>query len=148
MDTLCKDLCTFVIISHHLPDEYKKYSKAAEATEAGGSLSKGSCNMSSHTKNEKSSLFIELLDSLLQSTEKFHSMCCVKCGRAHLKYFNFQRFILKLFMNLKPTVNNTVNVPEVLCSTSITQNVSFSQSVGIHSVGRAIQDSTQELGTH
>jgi hypothetical protein len=137
-----------VIISHHLPDQYKKYSKAAEAREAGGNLSKGSCNMSSHTKNEKSSLFIELIDSLLQSTEKFHSMCCVKCGRAHLKYFNFQHFIVKLFMNLKPTVSNTVNLPEVLCCASIIQNILFSQLVDVHSVGCAIQDSTQEVGTH
>ena len=38
MDTLCKDLCPFVIISHHLPDQYKKYSKAAEARETGGNL--------------------------------------------------------------------------------------------------------------
>ena len=119
MDTLYKDLCTFVIISHHLPDQYKKYSEAAEARETGGNLSKGSRSMSSHTRNEKSSLFIELIYSLLQSTEKFHSVCCVKCGRAHIKYFNFQRFTLKLFMNLKSTVSSTVNMPEVLCSASI-----------------------------
>jgi len=137
-----------VVISHHLPDQYKKYSKAAEARETGGSLSKGSCNMSSHTRNEKSSLFIELIDSLLQSTEKFHSVCCVKCGRACLKYFNFQCFVLKLYMNLKSTVSNTVNMPEVLCSASIPQNVLFSQSAGVHSSGSAVQDSTQELGTH
>jgi len=147
MDTLCKYLCTFVIISHHLPDQYKKYSKAAESRETGGNLNKGCCNMSSHTKNEKSSLFIELTDSLLQSTEKFHSVCCVKCGRAHLKCFDFQHFILKLFMDLKSTVSNTVNMPEMLCSASIPHNVLFSQS-GVHSMGCAIQDSTQELGTH
>jgi hypothetical protein len=132
---------------HHLPDQHKKYSKATEARETGDNLNKGSCNMSSHTKNEKSSLFIELIDSLLQSREKFHNVCCVKCGRAHLKYFNLQHFILKLFVHLKSTVCNTVNMPEVLCSAGIPQNVLFSQS-GVDPMGFAIQDNTQELGTH